>query len=73
MTPGADRPGEADGDDLPRQRPVLAFAFAAPFGVLGGLRSVAGDLAGGALVGVIPNPALKLALGVILNDSAWRI
>ena len=73
MTPGADRPLPPDGGDLPRQRPALALAFAAPIGLLGGLRSVAGALAGGALVGVIPNPALKLDLGVIFNDSAWRI
>lgn len=38
-----------------------------------GLGSVAGALAGGMLVGLIPAAILKIALGIILNVSALRV
>ena len=37
-----------------------------------GLGSVIGAVIGGLLVGAVPDPVLKVGLGVILIVSAWR-
>jgi uncharacterized protein len=53
-----------------------AFADRRPFGETVapmGVGSVIGAVIGGALVGIVPVPLLKVGLGVILNVSAWRM